>query len=75
MGNLVAIIQLVPALINLIKAAEEAIPGSGKGKAKMDMVVGILQHSYEGINAILPSLQNIITVIVNTFNATGVFKK
>lgn len=67
--------KLIPALIELIKAIEEAIPGQGKGEQKLAAVRAIVEQTYEkGVDA-WPSLEKVISVLVGLFNATGVFKK
>jgi len=37
------ILSLMPLIIEVIKVVEEAIPGSGKGEAKLAMVRGIIE--------------------------------
>lgn len=73
MSNVLAVLQLIPVLIQTIKAIEEAIPGSGQGKAKLEAVIQIMQSVNDAVKA-LP-LESIIGALVNLFNATGVFKK
>lgn len=73
--NALQLLAAIPAIINAVKAAEEAIPTSGSGKAKADMVIQILQVIFEGLTEVVPLAQKIITIIVNTLNSTGVFKK
>ena len=75
MKILLIIIQLIPVLIELLKAVEAAIPGEGKGEAKLAMVRGVIEAGYEGASEIWPSLEKVIAVIVKAFNATGVFSK
>jgi hypothetical protein len=40
--TLIAILKLVPAIVDLVKSAEVAFPGSGTGPAKLDFVVSVL---------------------------------
>ena len=68
------VIQLIPALINLIKAMEEAIPEAGFGPRKLQAVREILQASYDGITEIWPMVEKIIGIFVELFNKTGKFK-
>ena len=42
MEKLLAVLGLLPAIINTVKAVEAAVPMSGAGKAKLDAVIGIL---------------------------------
>lgn len=75
MGNLMQILGLIPSIIATIKAVEEAIPMSGQGKAKTDMVIGIMSTVSDEISGIIPALERVISVIVSAFNTTGVFTK
>lgn len=73
MGNVLAVLQIIPALISAIQAIEAAIPGGGQGKAKLNAVIEIMQAVSDTVKQ-LP-LEQIISALVNLFNATGVFKK
>jgi hypothetical protein len=70
-----AILQLLPALINAIKAIEEAIPGEGKGELKLAAIRQILEVTSEYSSKLWPTLEKVIGVVVSTFNTTGVFNK
>ena len=73
MKTLLLVIQLIPVLINLIKAIEEAIPEAGWGAEKLKAVKEILQTSYDGIAEIWPIIEKIIAIVVSLFNKTGKF--
>ena len=75
MEKILLIAKLIPVIIELIKAIEDAIPGQGKGEAKLAAVRGILEATVEGFSNLWPSLEKIIPVLVSTFNAVGSFKK
>ena len=75
MGNIVIILQLIPALIAAIKAIEEAIPGSGQGEQKLAAVRGILEAVDASATKLWPQISSVIGVLVGLFNSTGVFKK
>jgi prophage DNA circulation protein len=75
MQNIVIILQLIPALITALKAIEEAIPGSGQGEQKLAAVRGMLEVIDGSISNLWPQISGVIGVMVNLFNATGVFKK
>lgn len=75
MGNLVIILQLIPALITALKAIEDAIPGSGMGEQKLSAVRAMLEVIDGSISKLWPQISDVIGVLVNLFNATGVFKK
>ena len=75
MGNIVIILQLIPALITALKAIEEAIPGSGQGEQKLAAVRGILEAVDGSITSLWPQISSVISVLVTLFNNTGIFKK
>ena len=79
MGNALQIVKtvlmLVPALIQAIKAIEEAIPGQGQGEMKLAAVRQIIEDTYEQSAMILPAITSTIGVLVNLFNKTGTFQK
>ncbi len=74
MNQLLAIVQLIPALIAAIKAIEEAVPGQGQGEQKLAAVRGILEAIDGSYRALWPQLQPIVGILVGLFNKTGVFK-
>jgi len=76
------ILALLPVLIDAIKAAEEALPGKGKGEVKLAMVRAALEAAYSISNdtvvrfeQVWPALQSVITSIVTTFNTFKIFAK
>lgn len=74
------IAQLLPLIIQAIKAIEEAIPGAGAGEQKLAAVREILESvtefaGGEAISQIWPTLQKVISSLVALFNKTGVFGK
>ena len=75
MGNIVIILQLIPALTTALKAIEEAIPGSGKGEQKLSAIRGILEAVDGSITSLWPQISSVISVLVTLFNNTGIFKK
>ena len=75
MGNIVIILQLIPALITALKAIEEAIPGSGQGEQKLSAIRGILEAVDGSITSLWPQISSVIGVLVTLFNNTGIFKK
>ena len=75
MGNIVIILQLIPALITALKAIEEAIPGSGKGEQKLSAIRGILEAVDGTVANLWPQISSVVSVLVGLFNSTGVFKK
>lgn len=75
MNALLAILQALPAIIAAIKAVEQAVPGQGQGKAKLDAVLGLVSAAESAFTQYLPQLNSVIGTLVTLFNATGVFVK
>lgn len=70
-----AIIQLIPFIVEAIKAAELIFADpTGKGSEKLQVVRVILQAIYSSLDEIWDPVQKIIATIVAVYNATGVFK-
>ena len=69
------VIKLLPAIIEAIKAIENAIPGEGKGEQKLSALRGILEAVDSNLKDLWPSIEKVVGVLVNVFNNTGVFKK
>lgn len=67
------VITLLPMLIQAIKAVEEALPGAGKGAAKLAIIRGVIESADSAMTNLWPVLENVVAVIVATFNKTGVF--
>ena len=75
------VISLMPVLIQAIKAAEEAIPGKGRGELKLAMIRGVLESAYSvatdvdmTFDEVWPAIQKAVKAIVEAFNSAGVFK-
>jgi hypothetical protein len=76
------VVSILPLLIDAIKAIEEAIPGTGKGEAKLAAVRGVVESTYKvstdvqpAFEQLWPVIQKTVGGIVDGFNAAGVFKK
>lgn len=74
MNTIVMIFQLIPALIQAMKAIEDAIPGSGQGEAKLSAIRQILEAVDAGAARFWPQIQTTIGILVSLFNKTGTFK-
>ena len=74
MKNALIILQLIPALISIITSLENAIPMSGQGKVKLDMLKNFVSVSSDTLAEIWPAVEKIVEVFVNGMNAVGVFK-
>ena len=75
MEKILLIARLIPAIIDIMKAVEDAIPGQGQGEKKLAAVRGILESTVEGFNNLWPNVEKIIPIVVSALNAAGVFKK
>jgi len=84
MGFFLLLAQLTPAIIDLIKAIEKAIPGKGHGPAKLDLVLKTVDTAVAAAPETAQvvaghNLKSAVTAIVNatveTLNGTGVFAK
>jgi len=69
------VLELVPAIIALVKAVESQFPESGKGAVKLAMVRSILEAAHDNITDMWPSIEKIIAVLVKFFNENGSFNK
>ena len=75
MKTFLLIVQLIPAVIALLKEIESVIPQSGQGTAKLEAVREILEVTVDGFKEIWPALEKVIASLITLFNTTGVFKK
>jgi len=86
MEQLIAVVNVLrivaPILSQLIQAAEQMLPASGKGAAKLELVRGWINAALEADKALAPQLavawpavQTAVAVIVAAYNASGTFKK
>ena len=75
MNTVVMIFQLIPALIQAMRAIEDAIPGGGQGEQKLAAVRQILEAVDAGVAKFWPQIQTTIGVLVGLFNSTGAFRK
>ena len=74
------VVQLLPLVLQAVRAAEDAIPQSGQGAAKFQFVKELLSDtaaigSEVGEKDYLNALEKTITLAVKLFNSSGVFKK
>ena len=84
MSTLISILQLLPAIIGAVQSVEAAVPISGAGKAKLDLVLGTVTDAYNAeqsiqkqlpLDKITPVITSVIARVVAMFNALGIFKK
>ena len=76
------IIAILPLLIDAIRAIEDAIPGQGKGEAKLSAVRTVVESAYGVSNDVVPkfetlwpAMQKVVSGLVSSFNSSGDFKK
>jgi len=80
--KIIAIIKVVftllPVVIAAIKAAEDALPGQGKGEMKLALVRESLEAAFAIANdagvtfsEVWPSIERAIAVLVRAFNKDG----
>lgn len=74
--------QLLPVLIEAMKAIEAAIPQSGQGAQKLALVRELIEAAFDAVTDagvtfadVWPTVQRVIGKLVALFNATGVFAK
>lgn len=71
-NNAWLVIKGIPLIFALIKAVESVFP-SGTGSAKLDLVMKLLQAFEPSFKEIADKVREIIGIIVDTFNKTGIF--
>ena len=66
MKTLVSILQLVPALIEMIKAVEAMWPegSKGKGSEKLALVNQLLTAAYDGISEMWPMIEKMVAALI-----------
>lgn len=75
MKSVLAILSIIPSIIEVIKMVEELLPESGKGAQKLALVKDIIGAVYEDIMDSWESIEKVVGVIVSWLNAMGIFKK
>jgi hypothetical protein len=73
--KIMTVLSLFPAIIAAVRAVEEAIPGSGNGKAKLDIILNSVLAVGDAAKTMVPIITNVIGIVVAGLNAAGVFKK
>lgn len=74
--------QLLPVVIDAMKAVEAAIPGQGKGEQKLVLVRGMLEAAFAAVQDVTVKFEQVwpvvsatITNLVAIYNKIGTFKK
>lgn len=68
------IMALFKAVVDCVKLVESLLPASA-GKDKLDAVLAMVEQLFGPLTELIPKIASMVTVIVATFNAIGVFKK
>ena len=75
MDKFLMYLKIVPALFELIKSVEAALPEGSKGKEKLDLIEKLLESAYTEVSTMWPAISQAIGVIVTFYNAMGIFTK
>ena len=75
LNKILIVVQLIPAVIEIVKTVETMFPVSGAGQEKLKLVREMLSAAHGSIEELWPSLERIIAAVVSFANAVGVFKK
>jgi hypothetical protein len=86
MTNAIAIIklilQLLPAVIEAVRAIEAALPASGQGAQKLALIRETLAAGWSvasdavaSFETVWPALEKTVGAVVGLFNRTGQFSK
>lgn len=71
MDKIIFIFKLLPAIIQAVKALEDAMPETGKGQEKLQAVREMLEQIDSSVATMWPQVQGVITVLVKLFNKNG----
>lgn len=69
------VLQLIPTILEVIKAVETQIPQTGKGKEKLEFVKNVITTAYPQVVEMWGMVEKMISAAVTLYNATGTFKK
>ena len=85
LNTLRVIIQLFPAVVELVRAIEQVVPLKGVGVQKLELLKGILEDAHRALASedkktlslerLLLAVVSIASRLVAYLNATGVFQK
>ena len=68
-------LQIILAIIEIVKVVEKLIPESGQGANKLTMVRQLAEQAIGDIGAMWPQIETLIAAFVKLSNITGSFKK
>lgn len=75
LAKITAVLSLLPAIIEAVKAVENLVPGSGQGASKLQAIREILEAVSDQAATLWPEIQKVIGILVNLFNKSGIFQK
>lgn len=67
-------LQIILAVIEIVKMVEKLIPESGQGPNKLTLVRQLIEQAVGDVGAIWPQIETIIGVFVKIANVAGTFK-
>ena len=73
MDVLLRILQLLPLIIEAIKAVEKLVSTGKQGPLKLDTVLDIVASNGDDVKELLPALTKTINSVVSLANKTGAF--
>ena len=73
--KITAVLKLLPAIIEAVKAVENLVSDTGQGAAKLQAIREILEAVSSQSAMLWPEIQKVIAIIVGLANKTGVFPK
>jgi len=73
--KITAVLKLLPAIIEAVKAVENLVSDTGQGAAKLQAIREILEAVSSQSATLWPEIQKVIAIIVALANKTGVFPK
>ena len=65
---------LIQTIISAVKSIEALMPAS-KGEDKLNAVIVMIESVVGTVQPMLPAIQGIITALVSSYHAAGVFTK
>ena len=71
MDKVIFIFKLIPAIIQAMKALEDAIGEQGKGPEKLQALREMLEQVDASVAAMWPQISGVISVLVKLFNKNG----
>lgn len=71
MDKIIFIFKLLPAIIQAVKALEDAMPEAGKGPEKLQALREMLEQVDASVAAMWPQISGVISVLVKLFNKNG----